>query len=190
MSKCPNCGTENASGDSFCKRCGTKLVVPTQGQTLAQPTTSVQPQAMTGSPMEDEIKSSVIRRLDGIKNRDEGAIRSLIDESYNKFDDWPPFGRQEATVALNNEFGAYKVLSNYGYEVKDFQANVLGDVAVATFTLHYQGAMRGNPFDVTSRVTSILKKQSSGWKFVHEHFSRFPEERSQQFMQRRRGFRF
>jgi ketosteroid isomerase-like protein len=147
---------------------------------------------MAGSPMEDEVKNTVIKRLDSIKNKDESAVRGLIDEHYNKYDDWPPFGRQEATVALNNEFGAFKVLSNYSYEVKDFQANVLGDVAVATFTLHYQGTMRNNPFNVTSRVTSILKKQDSGWKVVHEHYSRFPEERpQQQFMQRRRrGFPF
>ena len=190
MPKCSNCGTENAEGDSFCKHCGARLVAPAQDQTLAQAQTAAQAQTIVGSPMEDEIKNTVIKRLDGIKNKDESAIRSLIDEHYNKYDDWPPFGRQEATVALNNEFGAFKVLSNYSYEVRDFQANVLGDVAVATFTLHYQGTMRSNPFDVTSRVTSILKKQDSGWKVVHEHFSRFPEERPQQFMQRRRGFRF
>jgi ketosteroid isomerase-like protein len=190
MPKCANCGTESAEGDSYCKHCGAKLVAPAQDQTMVQNQTAVQNQIAAGLPMEDEIKNTVIKRFDGIKNKDESAVKALIDEHYNKYDDWPPFGRQEATVALNNEFGAFKVLSNYSYELKDFEANVFGDVAVATFTLHYQGTMRNNPFNVTSRVTSILKKEDSGWKVVHEHYSRFPEERPQQFMPRRRGFPF
>jgi ketosteroid isomerase-like protein len=190
MPNCPNCGAEATFEDNFCKRCGAKLVASAQDQTSTQAQTAVQAQAAAGSPMEDEIKNTVIKRFDGIKNKDESAVRALMDEHYNKYDDWPPFGRQEATVALSNEFGAFKVMSNYSYELKDFQANVFGDVAIATLTLHYQGTMRNSPFNVTSRVTSILKKEDSGWKVVHEHYSRFPEERPQQFMQRRRGFRF
>lgn len=174
MPKCPSCGGEIEEGDSFCKRCGTKLVGLPEDQAKAGP-----------SP-ENEVKNVVVRRLDGIKNRDEGAVRALIDEHYNKFDDWPPFGRQEAAKALENEFGAFKVLSDYSYELKDFEANVLGDTAVATFSIHYQGVIRNRPFDVNSRVTSVLKKQDSGWKVVHEHFSRFQEETPQQFMSPRR----
>jgi ketosteroid isomerase-like protein len=175
MSKCPKCGGEIGEGDSFCKHCGTKLIEMPENQTGA------------GSSMEDEVKNVVVKRLDGIKNRDEGAVRALIDERYNKFDDWPPFARQEASQALENEFGAFKVLSNYSYELKDFAANVLGNTAVATFTIHYKGVIRNKPFDVTSRVTSVLTKQDSGWKVVHEHFSRFQEEtRQQQFMSPRR----
>jgi hypothetical protein len=93
---------------------------------------------------------------------------------------WPPFTRQEAAEALNNEFGAFKVLSNYSYAIKDFETNVLGDTAIATFVIHYSGVIRDKPFEVTSRVTSVLKKRDSGWKVAHEHFSRFPENTQQQ----------
>ena len=175
MPKCANCGREIEEGDTFCKYCGTKLIELPENQTNA------------GSPMEDEVESVVVKRLDAIKNRDEAAVRALLDERYSKFDDWPPFTRQEAAEALTSEFGAFKVLSNYSYELKDFEANVLGDSAVATFQLHYQGAMRNTPFDVTSRVTSVLRKEDSGWKVVHEHFSRFPEETRQQYMPPRRS---
>jgi ketosteroid isomerase-like protein len=96
------------------------------------------------------------------------------------FDDWPPFARQEAAEALKNEFGAFKVLSDYGYQLENFEASIFGDVAVATFHIHYQGVIRNKPFEVTSRVTSVLRKEDSGWKVVHEHFSRFPEETQQQ----------
>jgi ketosteroid isomerase-like protein len=130
--------------------------------------------------MEDEVKNTIVKRLDGIKNKDEAAVRALIDEHYSKFDDWPPFERQDVAKGLENEFGAFKVLSNYSYELKDFEANVFGDTAVATFTIHYKGQIRNRPFEVTSRVTSVLKKQGSGWRVVHEHFSRFPEQTRQQ----------
>ncbi|HVP16173.1 MAG TPA: nuclear transport factor 2 family protein [candidate division Zixibacteria bacterium] len=160
-----------------------KLSETPQAQTQAGSSTE---DAVKNASMEDDVKNIIIKRLDGIKNRDEAAVRALIDEHYNKFDDWPPFGRQDVTKALENEFGAFKVLSNYSYELKDFEANVLGDAAVATFTIHYQGQIRNRPFDVNSRVTSVLKKQDSGWKVVHEHFSRFPDDTRQQYMAPRR----
>jgi ketosteroid isomerase-like protein len=167
MPKCPNCGRE-IDEDNFCKYCGANLTRLSENQTKA------------GSTVENEIENAVIRRLDGIKNRDEGTVKALIDERYSKFDDWPPFVRQEAAEALENEFGAFKVLSNYSYQLKDFEVNAFGDTAVATFHMHYQGVIRDRPFEVTSRVTSVLRKQDSGWKVVHEHFSRFPEEKQQQ----------
>jgi ketosteroid isomerase-like protein len=170
MPQCPNCKREIEETDSFCKYCGTKLTEVPENQTKAE------------TPLEDDVENAVVRRLDGIKNKDEAAVRALIDERYSKFDDWPPFARQEAAEALKNEFGAFKVLSNYSYELKNFEATALGDVAVATFHLHYQGVIRDKPFEITSRVTSVLRKEDSGWKMVHEHFSRFPEETHQQLI--------
>jgi ketosteroid isomerase-like protein len=170
MPKCPSCGAEIEEGGSSCKQCGTKLTGLPENQAKAE------------FSFEDEVKNVVAKRLDGIKNKDEDAVRALIDEHYNKFDDWPPFTRQEASEALQNEFGAFKVLSKYEYELKDFKTNVFGDIVIATFTIHYQGVIRNNQFDITSRVTSVLRKQGSGWKVIHEHFSRIPEEtRQQQF---------
>jgi hypothetical protein len=66
---------------------------------------------------------------------------------------------------LENEFGAFKVMSSYSYELRDFQANILGNMAIATFIIHYQAVMRNRTFDVTSRVTSVLtnKTQHGKW---------------------------
>lgn len=183
MPKCPNCGAEIGEGYDFCGQCGTKLIGLPQDQTTA------------GSSMEDEVKNVIVRRFDGLKNRDEGTVRAIIDEDYSKFDEWPPYLRLEAPKALQSELGALKVISDYGYELKDFKANVFGNVAIATFSIHYKGTARNRPFEMTSRVTSILRKQDSGWKVVHEHFSRFEEERQWQqpygqFGRRRGGFPF
>jgi ketosteroid isomerase-like protein len=161
-----------------------KLAGTPQDQT--QPRLSPE-DAVKNTSTEDEVRNTMIKRLDGIKNKDEATVRALLDEHYNKFDDWPPYERQDAAKSLENEFGAFKVLSNYSYDLKDFEANVFGDTAVATFTIHYKGQIRNSPFEVTSRVTSVLKKEDSGWKVVHEHFSRFPDQtRQQQYMPPRR----
>ena len=159
------------------------------GSTQSQSTSQNQPV----SNVDDEVKNVIVKRFDGIKNKDEKAVSALLDESYSKFDDWPPYQIQQRAEALKNEFAAFKVLSNYTYELKDFKDTVLGEVALATFTIHYQANMRNEQFDVTSRVTAVLKKQDSAWKLVHEHLSRFPTERQpdqQRQFGRRRGFPF
>jgi ketosteroid isomerase-like protein len=141
-------------------------------------------------PIEDEVRGVIVKRLNGIRDRNEEAVRALIDERYTKFDDWPPFTRQGFSVALQNEFGAFKVLTRYEYELKDFQVSVFGEMAIGTFVMRYTGIIRESPFDITSRVTSLLRRQGTEWKVVHEHFSRFPEERSQQQSMRPRRRRW
>ena len=185
--KCSTCGTENPEGTAFCNQCGTKLAGEPQSQPASQ-----SPQNQPVPNVEDEVRSVIVKRFDEIKNKDEKAVTALLDESYSKFDDWPPYQRQEHTQALENEFSAFKVLSNYSYELKDFKDTVLGDVALATFTINYKANMRNEQFDVTSRVTAVLKKQDSTWKIVHEHLSRFPTERQpdQQRQFGRRRFPF
>jgi len=165
---CPNCGNEVQENYNFCKYCGTRLDKAIVSQTI------------TANPAEAEVEKAVTRRLDGIKNKDETLVNTIIDTGkYSKFDDWPPYNRQKGDEALKNEFGAFKVLSNYKYEYKDFKAEIIGDTAVATFLLHYSGEMRKRRFEVYSRVTTVLEKQGSEWKIIHEHYSRFSEERRQ-----------
>jgi ketosteroid isomerase-like protein len=170
MIKCPNCGREVGEEYNFCKYCGAKLSDAEIGGKV-----ELSPEA--------EIENILTKRFDGLKNRDKAAIKSVIDEHYNKFDDWEPLKRQEAEKALKNEFGAFKVLSNYVYELTDPKMNIFGDFAVVTFYIHYQGEIRNRHFEISSRVSSVLRKQNTGWKIIHEHFSRFPEETRHRFWQ-------
>ena len=162
----------------FCNNCGTKLVGASAGQGAVN--------------VDESVRSIIVKRFDAIKNKDEAAVSALMDDGYDKFDDWAPYQRQERADALKNEFSAFKVMSNYTYDLQALKTTVLGGSAIATFTVHYQTSMRNQQFDVTSRVTTVLKKQDSTWKIVHEHLSRFPREgpESQQQPQRRRGFGF
>lgn len=66
---------------------------------------------------EEEVKAVLIRRIEGIKNKDAQSIVNLVDKDrYTKFDDWPPFERQ-GLDALNREAEALKVLKEYNYEI-------------------------------------------------------------------------
>jgi ketosteroid isomerase-like protein len=164
MSYCSVCGKEAGTDDSFCKYCGAKLRDTVEVRTP-----------------DDVVNTVVIQRLDGIKNRNPHTIRSLFDDEYTKFDDWPPFARQDAEAALRNEFNAYHALTNYEYEVRDYRVTVFDDMALATFHLHYTGSMRGKRFAVTSRVTVVLRKEEGVWRVIHEHYSRFPRRRRRLF---------
>ncbi len=183
--KCPACGKENADVNNFCNWCGVKLVGTDASSSVPQN----QPATVN---VDEGVRGIIVKRFDAIKGKDEAAVMGLMDEGYDKFDDWAPFQRQERSEALRNEFSAFKVMSNYTYELKDLKTSILDSSAIATFTVHYQANMRNQQFDITSRVTTILKRQDSTWKIVHEHFSRFSQEGpvNQQQFQRRRGFGF
>jgi ketosteroid isomerase-like protein len=130
---------------------------------------------------DDAVYTAVLQRLDGIKYRDPRTILNLFSDEYTKFDDWPPFARQDLKAAQRNEQNAYHALTNYEYEVRDFRVAVFDDVALTTFYLHYTGSMHGKPFAITSRVTVVLRKEGGDWTVIHEHYSRFPRRRRRLF---------
>ncbi len=128
---------------------------------------------LKGTP-EDSVKAVLIRRIEGIKNRDTRSIASLVDRrSYTKFDDWPPFNLQNST-ALNREAEALKVLKEYDYETADWKIDIFDDAALVSFIIRYHGMIRDVSFNIRSRVTAFLLKRGEDWKIVHEHWSRIP----------------
>jgi len=153
---CPNCGKEVPDDANFCKYCGIRLTKEAQ------------------LPIRDVIRNILIRRIEGIRNRDSKIIRELVDQDeYTKFDDWPPFDLQESE-ALENEAKALKVLKEYDYEARGWKIQIFGDSAIAMFIIRYHGQIRDLKFDVQSRVSAFLLKRNGEWKIVHEHWSRFP----------------
>jgi len=128
---------------------------------------------LKGTP-EDLVKAVLTQRVEGIKNRDAKSIAGLVDgESYTKFDDWPPFERQDSK-ALNREAEALKVLKEYDYEITDWKIAIFDDAALASFIIRYHGMIRNVSFNIRSRVTAFLLRRGEDWKIVHEHWSRIP----------------
>jgi hypothetical protein len=155
---CPNCGKEIGETTNFCQYCGYKI-------------------GSAQTPMvEDPIQSVLIRRIDGLKNRDADAIAgTVLKEKYSKFDDWPPYELQESE-ALASEAKALKVLKEYEYETRSWKTTIFGDTALVTFIIRYRGKMRDLDFYVQSRVTAFLTKVNGEWKLIHEHWSRIPPQ--------------
>jgi len=116
------------------------------------------------------------------KNKD---LASLADfhssrEVFSKFDENPPYTRQNSQEAFVYEQAAFANISDYSYQIDDLRVDLIGDVAVATFYLTYKGmfvndySFEGSPVSSKARVTMVLARTDGGWKIAHEHFSRFP----------------
>jgi ketosteroid isomerase-like protein len=48
------------------------------------------------------------------------------------------------------------------------------DAAVCIYTFHWIGKVDGRQREGTGRGTSCFKRESTGWKVIHEHLSSFP----------------
>ncbi len=167
--QCPTCGKENAEENIYCNWCGNKMTGSTQSQSAAQsPQNQVvsqnTPVNQSSSGVEDEVRAVIIKRFDAIKNKDEKAVTALLDESYSKFDDWPPYQIQQRAQALQNEFTAFKVLSNYTYEIKDFKATVLGEAALS----HLHHKLQSNHEKPTVRRNFTRNRRTEKTRLILE----------------------
>jgi len=139
-----------------------------------------------------------IRALEKDRKDVEGLIRSFFDagknkdlsalaefhasrERFTKFDENPPYTRQNSDEAFVYEQAAFANISDYNYSIEDLRIDVLGEVAIATFYLAYSGmfvndySFEGSPVGSRARVTMVLLREEGRWKIAHEHMSRFPD---------------
>jgi len=132
---------------------------------------------------ESEVVAVIHAFFEAGKNKD---LASLADfhaprESFSKFDENPPYTRQNSQEAFVYEQAAFANISDYSYQIDDLRVDLIGGTAVATFYLTYKGmfvndySFEGTPVGSKARVTMVLTKTDRGWKIAHEHFSRFPD---------------
>jgi len=117
------------------------------------------------------------------KNKDLSALASFHAprEYFSKFDENPPYTRQNSDEAFVHEQAAFANISDYNYSIDDLRVDVLNGTAIATFYLAYTGmfvndySFEGSPVSSRVRVTMVLVREAKGWMIAHEHLSRFPE---------------
>ena len=145
---------------------------------------------MESRPVEKDRKDveALIRAyFDAGKNKD---LTTLADfhgprDQFTKFDENPPYTRQNSEEAFVYEQAAFANISDYEYVIEDLRIDLFGDVAIATFYLSYSGmfvndySFEGSPVRSKTRVTMALAGTPKGWKMVHEHLSRFPDLQGQ-----------
>ena len=56
--------------------------------------------------------------------------------------------------------------------VSDLSVDVIGDVAYAFCTFHFEGEISGNKHTIDGRNTFILRRKNEAWKVIHYHESR------------------
>jgi ketosteroid isomerase-like protein len=134
-----------------------------------------------------DVEDAIRAFFEAGKSKDLGAL-STFHASYDKFtkfDENPPYTRQNSEEAFVYEQAAFANISDYNYNITEFRVDLLGDTAVATFYLAYSGmfvndySFEGSPVRAKARVTMVLVRTSKGWKMAHEHFSRLPDPSAQ-----------
>ena len=100
---------------------------------------------------------------------------------FTKFDESPPYTRQNSEDAFMYEQARFANISDYEYRVDDLRIDVIGFIAIATFYLNFKGvfvndySFEGSTVGGRSRVTMVVGRFGDEWKIVHEHVSRFED---------------
>jgi ketosteroid isomerase-like protein len=134
-----------------------------------------------------DVETTILAFFEAGKNKDLTALAGFhaSRDQFTKFDENPPYSRQNSEEAFVYEQAAFANISDYNYSVDDLRVDLLGDVAVASFYLSYSGmfvndySFEGSPVRARSRATMVLQRTPEGWKMVHEHFSRLPDTSAQ-----------
>ncbi|HXW95323.1 MAG TPA: nuclear transport factor 2 family protein [Nitrososphaerales archaeon] len=131
----------------------------------------------------NDVEKAIRTFFEAGKNKDLSALADFHSsrEQFTKFDENPPYTRQNSDEAFVYEQAAYANISDYNYSIDELRVDFLGDVAVASFYLSYSGvfvndySFEGSPVRGKARVTMVLKRTPKGWKAVHEHLSRMSD---------------
>lgn len=130
-----------------------------------------------------EVEEVVRAFYEAGKNKDLTALADFhaSPESFTKFDENPPYTRQNSDDAFVHEQAAFANISDYSYNIDDLRIDLFDQTAVATFYLTYKGmfvndySFEGSPVGSRARATMVLSRTRRGWRIVHEHLSRFPD---------------
>lgn len=130
-----------------------------------------------------DIESVVRAFFEAGKNKELASIADFHapKDQFTKFDENPPYTRQNSDEAFVYEQAAFANISDYSYSIDELRIDLLADAAVATFYLTYSGmfvndySFEGSPVTGRARVTMIMVRTPRGWRIAHEHLSKFPD---------------
>lgn len=127
------------------------------------------------------IRDLIYKYFEIAKSKEIEGIPDFFDDKFTKFGDSPPYDRRDLERALMLEQLQFASISDYDFKIDDLKVDVVGDAAVASFTLQSTGmivddySFRGTAINNTSRVTIVFRKdKKGGWKMLHQHFSKMP----------------
>jgi len=130
-----------------------------------------------------EVTALITAYFEVGKNKDITNLSKYFAPSqyFTKFDESPPYTRQDSDDAFVYEQARFANISDYEYKIDDLRIDVVGFMAIATFYLNYKGvfvndySFEGSTVGGRSRVTMVVGKFGDQWKIVHHHVSRFED---------------
>lgn len=128
-----------------------------------------------------KIEDLIYKYFEIAKSKEIEGIPEFFSDGFTKFGDSPPYDRRDLERALMLEQLQFASISDYDFKIEDMKINIIGDAAVATFSLQSTGiivddySFRGTAVNNRSRVTIVFQKDKrGGWKMLHQHFSKMP----------------
>jgi hypothetical protein len=129
----------------------------------------------------EEVLSFLARVFEAGRNGSWEEFESMHSPGYTRFSDLPPFRLQTREEALKLKLSLLTELIDLEYEFLEPRVVVMERFAVASLILRYRGmavndyAFEGRLVDTVVRCSIVLEKTENGWRILHEHLSRTPE---------------
>jgi ketosteroid isomerase-like protein len=125
------------------------------------------------------IRKIIFQYFQLAKTKEIEKIEQYIDPDFTKFGDSPPYDRRDFERALMLEQLQFASISDFEFKIEDLKIQVMGECAVASFSLETTGmivddySFRGTTVNNKSRATIVLRKDKQElWKMVHQHLSK------------------
>lgn len=123
---------------------------------------------------ERDVAEVVERYRLGFATLDVATLTAIWDQSYGKLIYVP----LEVADALRG----WESIEQYYHQVagvvraqlmtvSDLSVDVIGDLAYAFCTFHFEGEISGNKHTADGRSTFILRRKDGSWKVIHYHES-------------------
>jgi ketosteroid isomerase-like protein len=133
-------------------------------------------QMMPGHAQDNQQIAAIIEQYRrGFATLDVAALTGIWDQGYGPSSilprKWPSQYRAgQVSSAITNGSLAFLNGQNDGRERRS--VHVLGEVAYAFLSFHFEGEVNGRPHIADGRVTFLLRRTSEAWKVIHYHESR------------------
>ena len=119
----------------------------------------------------DDVRATIERHYAAIHAND---IESIISHHLKDFTMFLPDGTvlwERDWKEVSERMGATVDFGALNVRMSNFNAQIYGNVAVATFYLVGTGTYGGKTSNVTNRVSAVWVKDGSEWKEAHHHES-------------------
>jgi ketosteroid isomerase-like protein len=129
---------------------------------------------------DDMARRAIERRLDEILaavhavDMERLAGYHLDSPKFSKFNDLPPWERQDFATAMRLEAEEFQAVSDIRGAFHDVKIDTFGTVAVVTAVFAFEAMADGTRVTGQSRTTAVMVNDGGEWKIAHEHLSELP----------------